>query len=453
MKFLIPALTIGAVAARGVLKDGPVQEQLCDKTVKSLSGYFSVGEEQFDKNYFYWMFESRSSPSTDPLVMWLTGGPGCSSQLALLSENGPCKVTEDGLGTVNNPYSWNNNANIFWIDQPADVGYSYGTPNDNNEEEVGNDMFDFLQNFFTAHPEYVDRPLFVFGESYGGHYAPAIAARIFQGNLDNEGIHINLAGVGVGNGLTDPVVQYQYYPEMAMNNSYDIKTVSEDAYDKMVSHVPACVKMAQACQLDQEACVPADDFCNLMETTPYYKTGLNPYDIRVPCGESDLCYDFTNIETYLNLNSTREALGVSSKVESWQTCNNAVNALFAGDWMHNFQQVLQPLLEGGVRVLIYAGDVDFICNWIGNKAWTKELPWTGKAAYNAEADTEWVYVDEVAGSVQQVVGGKARTAMAAEGAGSLTFLQVYEAGHMVPMDQPAAALALLNAFTANKDFY
>jgi len=121
--------------------------------------------------------------------------------------------------------------------------------------------------------------------------------------------------------------------------------------------------------------------------------------------------------------------------------------------MHNFQQVLQPLLEGGVRVLIYAGDVDFICNWIGNKAWTKELPWTGKAAYNAEADTEWVYVDEVAGSVQQVVGGKARTAMAAEGAGSLTFLQVYEAGHMVPMDQPAAALALLNAFTANKDFY
>jgi cathepsin A (carboxypeptidase C) len=98
-------------------------------------GYYTV-EEKLNKNYFYWLFESRSNPSTDPLIMWLTGGPGCSSQLALLSENGPCSVTADGMSTVNNPFSWNTNANIMWVDQPAGVGYSYGVKNDKNETMV-----------------------------------------------------------------------------------------------------------------------------------------------------------------------------------------------------------------------------------------------------------------------------------------------------------------------------
>eukprot|EP01031_Cornospumella_fuschlensis_P045738 gene45738-55982_t len=122
--FVVAACAFVAEAVKHRLKDEPV-EGICDTTVKSLSGYFSVSE-QVTKNYFFWFFESRSSPSTDPLVIWLTGGPGCSSQLALLFENGPCKVSEDGLTTTPNPYSWNNNANILWVDQPAGVGFSYG---------------------------------------------------------------------------------------------------------------------------------------------------------------------------------------------------------------------------------------------------------------------------------------------------------------------------------------
>ncbi len=116
-------------------------------------------------------------------------------------------------------------------------------------------------------------------------------------------------------------------------------------------------------------------------------------------------------------------------------------------------QVLEPMLEGGVRVLIYAGDVDFICNWIGNKAWTKALPWSGHKEFSSATDENWVYTDAQNPSTPAKVGGLARSAKAASGEGSLTFLQVYEAGHMVPMDQPAAALALLNGFLTNKPFY
>lgn len=426
---------------------------LCDPGVKSLSGYFEVDKPELNNNYFYWFFESRNTAQLPVeeqfFTIWLTGGPGCSSQLALLTENGPCKANSDGQSTYLNPYSWNENSNMMWVDQPAGVGYSYGTKTDRDEADVAEDMYDFLQAFFTAHPEYLKMKFFVFGESYGGHYAPAIAARVFEGNQKNEGLFINLHGVAVGNGLTDPVIQYQYYPSMAMNNTYDIKTVSEETYQKMVDHVPSCVKMAEACQDNVDACEAAYEYCNLFETTPYYNTGLNPYDIRVPCGEEQLCYDFSAEETFLNLNSTRSELGVSDEVKSWESCNTAVDIMFISDWMREYEQVLVPMIEGGVRVLIYAGDVDFICNWMGNKAWTLDLPWSGKEAFNAEEDKPWMYEKDGAA----VEGGKARTALASAGGGSLTFLQVYEAGHMVPMDQPQAALSMVNTFFANKGFY
>lgn len=382
-------------------------------------------------------------------TIWLTGGPGCSSQLALMTENGPCSVNEDGLSTTPNPYSWNSNSNIMWIDQPAGVGYSYGTKTDRNQDDVAEDMYDFLQAFFTEHPEYLSMKFYVFGESYGGHYAPAIASRIFKGNNNNEGLHINLAGVGVGNGLTDPVIQYQYYPEMAMNNSYNIKTVSEETYESMLEHVPACTKLAEACQLSSDACEAAYNYCNLFLTTPYYNTGLNPYDIRVPCGDSALCYDFTNVETFFNLNTTRTELGVSDEVKSWEECNTLVDVMFLEDWMHDYQQTLIPMLESGINVLIYAGDVDFICNWIGNKAWTQNLKWSGHEDFNKEEDHTWYYYND---ENVKTEGGLARTATAKNG-GSLTFLQVYEAGHMVPMDQPKAALSMVNTFFAGNPFY
>ncbi len=108
------------------------------------------------------------------------------------------------------------------------------------------------------------------------------------------------------------------------------------------------------------------------------------------------------------------------------------------------------MLEAGIRVLIYAGDVDFICNWMGNKAWTMDLKWSGKEDFTAAGDHAWSYTNDQNAAIN---GGMARTGHAKHGDGSLTFLQVYEAGHMVPMDQPQAALALLNTFLANKAFY
>jgi carboxypeptidase C (cathepsin A) len=83
----------------------------------------------------------------------------------------------------------------------------------------------------------------------------------------------------------------------------------------------------------------------------------------------------------------------------------------------------------------------------GNKAWTLELPWTGTAQFNETTDSEWQYVHQESSTM--IAGGQIRSASATVGKGSLTFLRVYGAGHMVPRDQPEASLNMFNSFVAN----
>ena len=87
---------------------------LCD-SVKSEAGYFKI-EGSKNKNYFYWFFEARNNPETAPTILWMTGGPGCSSGIALFKENGPCMIDPAHQDqTKPNPFSWNTNANIMAI--------------------------------------------------------------------------------------------------------------------------------------------------------------------------------------------------------------------------------------------------------------------------------------------------------------------------------------------------
>jgi carboxypeptidase C (cathepsin A) len=134
--------------------------------------------------YFFWLFESQNEPANDPLIVWFSGGPGCSSNLALFAENGPCKVNKEGTDTTPNPYSWHKKANVMWIDQPSGVGFSTGIGT-RNEAGVAANMYTFFTIFYKEFPQYLNTPLYLFGESYAGHYVPAISR--FSKNTSKRG--------------------------------------------------------------------------------------------------------------------------------------------------------------------------------------------------------------------------------------------------------------------------
>ncbi|CAN1139718.1 Serine carboxypeptidase-like 49 [Linum perenne] len=182
------------------------------------AGYFNI-QHSYAAKMFYFFFESRNS-KVDPVVIWLTGGPGCSSELAIFYENGPFSIA-DNMTLVWNKYGWDQASNLIYVDQPIGTGFSYSTDRRDirhNEDGVSNDLYDFLQAFFIEHPELAENDFYITGESYTGHYIPAFASRVHRGNKNNEGIHINLKGFAIGNGLTDPAVQYKAYPDFALQN-------------------------------------------------------------------------------------------------------------------------------------------------------------------------------------------------------------------------------------------
>eukprot|EP00485_Elphidium_margaritaceum_P023184 CAMPEP_0202711486 /NCGR_PEP_ID=MMETSP1385-20130828/23290_1 /ASSEMBLY_ACC=CAM_ASM_000861 /TAXON_ID=933848 /ORGANISM="Elphidium margaritaceum" /LENGTH=459 /DNA_ID=CAMNT_0049371233 /DNA_START=25 /DNA_END=1404 /DNA_ORIENTATION=- len=413
---------------------------VCDPNVQQYSGYLSADGAN---KYFYWFFESRTNPENAPLIMWLTGGPGCSSQLALLVENGPCNVIDGGKNTKLNPYSWNTNSHIMWVDQPPGTGFSTGR-DVSTEDQISQDMWAFLQNFIGQFPKYFANGFYVVGESYGGHYVPNVMNEVWKQNNAGAGTYIPIKGFAVGNGLTDPYIQFAYYAQMAYNSSSAVNSpfsgipISETLYERMTKEVPECQSAIETCNDSgsNNDCDSAYQTCMENQVEPVTNTGVNPYNLHIPCGTPGLCYDFTAETTWLNNATVQEQIGVDMK---WESCNTLVNIRLESDWMKDYQQKITQPIETNVRGLIYAGDLDFICNWLGNQAWALALPWSAQAQFDAVTPSKYTLDNgTTVGEIRQV-----------ENLSNFTFVRIYEAGHMVPMDQPAAALKLINDFISD----
>ncbi|KAG4925262.1 hypothetical protein JHK87_050802 [Glycine soja] len=73
---------------------------------------------------FYYFVESKTDPASKPLVLWLNGGPGCSSLgVGAFSENGPFRPNGEVL--IKNEYSWNKETNMLYLETPVGEGFSY----------------------------------------------------------------------------------------------------------------------------------------------------------------------------------------------------------------------------------------------------------------------------------------------------------------------------------------
>lgn len=436
----------------------------CDPDVKQISGYLDIRE---DAHLWFILYESRSQPRKDPLVMWLNGGPGCSSSTGMLFELGPCNIADQGESLEYNKYSWNSKANLLFLDQPLQVGYSYSDSGEviDNSVKSAEDVYAFLQLFLTRFPKYAELPFTVAAESYGGHYAPHIGAEIHKKNKElaesaatssaTPRVHVNLESLMIGNGLTDPAVQFLSVPDFACSekNKYRLFEPDSETCESLYSKANTCGTLMQQCERFQSriVCVPAALYCWGSLYGPVQDLGVNMYDVRMKCDrevDGDLCYpQMGYIETLMNKPAIKKQLGVPSSVE-FQSCNMELNQQFMmqGDSMVNSAALLPPLLEDGVRVLIYAGETDFMCNAMGNHDWVLDFP----NAFHEEINnaTEVPLYTFAKGIKPKRAGWVVK---AGDHAGNLTFAWIENAGHMVPHDQPAVALNMLNRWVANKD--
>ncbi|KAH6647100.1 Alpha/Beta hydrolase protein [Truncatella angustata] len=407
---------------------------ICETTpgVNQYSGYLSVGTNM---NMWFWFFEARNNASTAPLATWFNGGPGCSSMIGLFQENGPCQFYNGASTPSLNPYSFNEYANMIYVDQPIGTGFSYGTDTVTSTVTAAPFVWKLLQAFLTQFPQYESRDFGIFTESYGGHYGPEFASyietqnsAIASGSLQGE--KINLVALGINNGLYDETIQYKADIDFAYNNTYRklITAAQQTSLNKV--YTSKCLPLLNKCTGltgADASCEQAYNTCSEdIDDVIYNSADFDPYDVRASSNDPNPPETYA---TYLARADVVKAIGAQS---TYQECPNSVNQKFftTGDYPRSLVSTLSTVIQSGIRVLTWAGDADFICNWFGNLDVANALTYSGSAQFSAKTLAPYTVGGTELGQFKSV--------------DNLSFIRVYGAGHEVPYYSPKLAL---QAFT------
>uniref|UniRef100_A0A2P2HX72 Carboxypeptidase n=1 Tax=Hirondellea gigas TaxID=1518452 RepID=A0A2P2HX72_9CRUS len=417
---------------------------------KQYSGYLDAGTGTF---LHYWFIESK--PSDAPLLLWLNGGPGCSSLDGLINELGPFHVKDDGETLYNNTASWNTFANIVYIESPACVGFSYNINNDcsASDDSTSQRNYNALQSFFAKFPAFRTSPFFVTGESYGGIYVPTLSVRIVQNNANYP---INFKGFAVGNGLLNDVMNDDSIIFFANYHGLLGKILWND----LVSHCcDSDIPSQDTCHFSNNAWpVCTDRVGKAMDII--FNEGLNMYNLYDVCltgsqanfsryiaDKKNLlqqhsylknlrmdppCTNSNAISSYLNSAAVRTAIHIPAHVPKWEICNDEVNAKFVRQYSDMAAQY-KTLQAAGVRGLVYNGDVDMACNFIGDQWFVESLNFKETATRRM-----WHSQGQVGGFVKQFE--------------LLDLLTIRGSGHMVPQDKPFPSLHMIKAFVLNAPY-
>ncbi|KAI0644056.1 serine carboxypeptidase [Trametes meyenii] len=414
------------------------RSRFCDGEVDAYTGYIDVEA----RHLFFYFFESRRDPDTDDVMFWTNGGPGGASTVGLFTELGPCRVTSANT-TERNPFSWNEHANVFFVDQPVDVGYSYAEYGEavTTTLEAAADIATFIAIFFEHFTKFKGRALHLAGESYGGRYIPVFASAIYDKNTEliQAGVTpINLTSIMLGNGCTDFGTMFSSYYDMQCSDPTFPPILDISGCVLMKQMLPRCEKRwKESCsdKFDAIDCKAVGEFCFAAMSS--YFSDKNTYDRSHLCPGMTFeeCYPVIgHLQDYLSNNKTQDLLGVDPlKRGNFTFISQNVHTAFeqSVDW-YSFpaQYYVAALLERGIRALVYVGATDFICNWIGNDRMTLALEWTKQQQYRDQTLRPWL--------VDGNIAGQTRTG------GGLTFATISGAGHLAPYDRPVESLELVN---------
>ncbi|KAI8617960.1 serine carboxypeptidase-domain-containing protein [Chytriomyces sp. MP71] len=405
------------------------------------AGYIPISSDPSDpENMFFWFFPS-AQPTSQDLVIWLNGGPGCSSLFGSFIENGPVTILADGT-VDSSPNSWHQYANVLYVEQPLGAGYSDNTnvkSGPKSEFDVGSQFLVFLNGFYAAFPQTRSWSLYLTGESYAGVYIPFIAGAIqtcpgvpepipFKGIALNDAILSFPAQIGP----RSTVAAFDYLHLAGYFQRTDPSGALEHAAAQLADmcrgetrHDPRC-DLVMLIRGWYEATYPGGDAC------------LDYYNIRgtVPCDKSGQYWrEEARLKAYLNSPSVRQAMHVDPWLANqnasyqWGECND-ISITIPGDAQSgpNSETFLPGLVASGVKVILYNGDQDLLVNYVSVEEVLGNLTWNGATGFQTSPQ-RWIVDDGEAGIEWQARG--------------LTYIRVFGSGHMVAANKPQAGIAVL----------
>ncbi|XP_030954931.1 serine carboxypeptidase II-2-like isoform X1 [Quercus lobata] len=403
------------------------------------AGYITVNEDS-GRALFYWFIEATKDPDSKPLVLWLNGGPGCSSiAYGEAEEIGPFHIKPDGKTLYLNSYSWNKVANLIFLDSPVGVGFSYSKNSsdvlNNGDKRTAEDSLAFLLKWFERFPQFKGRDFYIAGESYAGHYVPQLSQAIVRYNTALKEKAIKLKGYMVGNALTDDhhdhlgIFQFLWTTGLISDQTYrqlnllctfqPFLNVSEACYNILV------VASTEIGNIDQYSIFTPPCPANVSQSNRLKKR------MNHMVGHIDMKYDPCTEEhavVYFNLPSVQKALHVdpAHAPSPWSTCSELVNTNWK-DSPRTMLDVYHELIHSGLRIWMFSGDTDAVLPVTATRMSIDALKLATLRPWRA-----WYDDGQVGGWTQDYAG--------------LTYVTVRGAGHEVPLHKPKRALALIKAF-------
>lgn len=469
---------------------------------KHYSGYLEADDlKPTNRFWHYWFVESQSNPSGDPLVLWLNGGPGCSSLLGLLTELGPFRIAANNT-VVENVFAWNKRANVLFVESPAGVGYSYAADGDikADDDSTAKQNHLALKSFLRKFPQYKNSPLYLTGESYGGVYLPTLAV------LVDEDPEMNLKGVAIGNGyldankLAESLVYFSYYHGLVGRSTWeglsryccdgkppargDCQIISPTRSDKCSSYVAMATddiinsgvnpyNLYDQCEgtdnsralklgssqaknnfrsyrenIDKQLILSAFNLSTTTTGGPYnkrqqqqqqqsfHRLSLNNVNNKAAIKGASLggdppCTDDSVTTDYLNRADVRQALHIPDGLQTkFATCFDGIayTMIYPGR-IGGLAPQMSKLIGSPrkLRLLVYNGDIDLMCNFFGDEWFVDDLNREVVKDYSP-----WFTNNQLSGFCKYYKG--------------IAYFTVKGSGHMVPTDRPAEALNMFHQF-------
>jgi carboxypeptidase D len=413
------------------------------------------GDPNETRELFFWFWPTSNASNSDKLIFWTNGGPGCSSLEGFLQENGPWTWSWGQKEPSPNPYAWTNFGNMVWVEQPVGTGFSRGTPNITNDDQLAAQVMGFLGQFLEVFSELKGSDFYITGESYAGYYVPYIANWIYE----HPGLDLNLKGIWIADpSLTHGVVQ-QDIPALrfvqANRNVFPFNSSFMETLQTMsdtcgyTTYLDENLKYPPTGQLPFPAGVnpgstSANSSCRIFSQIQRGVGRLNPvfniYRVTDTFPNLWSVLGFprdTQGPIYFNRTDVQDA--IHAPHINWEDCASRSVYIGRDTSIPSTLSVLPNVIEKSARTVIVHGLADMILIAEGTRIAIQNMTWGGLQGFQSPIEAESFHVKNmgVYGSMHQERG--------------LTYVEFEYSGHMTPQFVPWASFQTMAYLTGVTD--